>query len=409
MWRSSSSPGPRRGFSLIELVVSMAILTTVLLVPMYLLFTMRTFAERQQFYTVPRQTARAAVDYLSYYVEGATDLNEVPTQRIPNALIMYYNTDASNPASTVQASYNNLTGSELGNSISGTTTLFGDLGTDIINVAVPTSPALYPIIKWPGDGANLDVYVTYTGGCTGVGGGDALNLADFQALTGNGACSNMVIDSNGNWQYFQVVNYVGSNCADVTGKNIHITASPGQPPPNGPLDPPGGHPPLIDPVSIATQLQFYSFRVKTFPDASGNLVPNLQQKTGLFDPSNPDTGFVTIMENVEDLQIAYMYQDGTVWNTASQQLGAPQIPGQAGPLGVPGPQDIINVIGLRFSVTARSTPMTLGVQKMTNLTLAAGIHLRPASEDHPAAAAVDNFEHVRLTATVVLRNRILGS
>ncbi len=408
MWRSSS---PRRGFSLIELVVSMAILTTVILVPMYLLFTMRSFAERQQFYTVPRQAARSAVDYLSYYLEGATDLNEVPAQRIPNALIMYYNTDASNPGSTVQASYNNLTGSEPGNSVTGSTTQFGDPETDIINVSVPTGPALYPIVKWPGDGANLDVYVTYTGGCTVS---DAQNLANFQAITGNGASSNLAIDSNGNWQYFKVVSYVASNCADLTGKNIHITASPGQPPPNGPLDPPNGHPNLIDPVSLATQLQFYSFRIKSFPDATGTMIPYLQQKTGLFDPNNPDTGFVTIMENVEDFQIAYMYQDGTIWNTANPgtELSAVNpagIPTQAGPLGAPGARDIINVIGLRFSVTARSNPMTLGVQKMTSLTFAGGIHIRPVSEDHAAAGAVDNFEHYRLTTTVVLRNRILGS
>ncbi len=83
MWRSSRSneparrAPPRRGFTLLEAMVSLLLLVIVLVVAMTMLFQMRAFAERQQYFMLPRQTARRAADYLSYYFAGASDVNYV--------------------------------------------------------------------------------------------------------------------------------------------------------------------------------------------------------------------------------------------------------------------------------------------------------------------------------------------
>ena len=115
MWRSSCSnacAGRRRaprGFTLLEAMVSLILLVIILTVAMTMLFQMRAFAERQQYFMLPRQAARRAADYLSFYLAGASDINYVDTTHpSPNALIMYYNLNGA----TTQASYNNLTGPE---------------------------------------------------------------------------------------------------------------------------------------------------------------------------------------------------------------------------------------------------------------------------------------------------------
>jgi hypothetical protein len=230
-------------------------------------------------------------------------------------------------------------------------------------------------------------------------------------------------------------------------KNIHVvvdTASAALPaPPNGVAS-------LTDPVYLVTGLQVISFRVLT---DSVDGVPKLQQKLGLFDPNtdNPGTAFTNVMENVEDLQIAYVYsQDaaaGTgidkslVWNTASQTIdptapgcGALPAPGcdthvpfQAGPnfgAAIP-PLDISNVIGVRFSITGRSPLLPIGARQLTNVDAKDDLvvadpsktpnqHFRPRSEDHDVTMDTvfltrplyDQYDHYRATATLMLRNRI---
>ena len=51
--------------SLSEAMVSLLILTIVMIVALTLLFSMKSFAERQQVKTAPRQTSRRAIDYLA--------------------------------------------------------------------------------------------------------------------------------------------------------------------------------------------------------------------------------------------------------------------------------------------------------------------------------------------------------
>ena len=213
----------------------------------------------------------------------------------------------------------------------------------------------------------------------------------------------MLVDRSGAWSYVRIpaASYVPdafTSCNDVTTfKNIHVgpvdTASATLPAPPNPVAS------LTDPVFLVTGLQVISFRVLT-DDVDG--LPKLQQKLGLFDPStdNPGTDFTNVMENVEDLQVAYMYSqdaaagaNGLVWNTGYVDglgvrhdqtidiltgpgcgaLPAPgcgtHVPFQAGPNfgAAPPPLDITNVIGVRVSVTGRSPLLPLGAQKLTNI------------------------------------------
>jgi len=73
--------------------------------------------------------------------------------------------------------------------------------------------------------------------------------------------------------------------------------------------------------------------------------------------------------------------------------------------------DIVNALGLRFSIVARSRPVTFGIRSLaTRPAGATGSNanrwFRPAVEDHAAATSYDNFEHFRATATLMLKNRI---
>lgn len=429
---SSSRRASRRGgFTLIEAMVSLLLLIVVLTVAMTMLFQMRAFAERQQSFMLPRQAARRAADYLSYYVAGASDLNDRTSPRTsPNALVMYYN--LGNPGVPVRASYDNLTGTEPGNAVTtaGVSTRFGDLGTDVLTLIAPTNPAKYFVSPpFPALGANVDLFFNFRAGCATD---DTANLNAFKAATGFDGTQSAVlslIDRNGNWIYFRIpaAGYLTDGlCADVaTFRNIHVradTQSATLPaPPNGTSN-------LADPVSLVTGIQAISFRVRT--DPTDNL-PKLQQKLGLFDPNtdNPGTDFVNVMENIEDFQVAYVYAVepavgvGTFWNTETQTLAGDAVPPQAGPATVPGATDITNVIGLRFSITARSPRLSVGSQAMTNvrsredLTTTTSQHFRPASENHPVTMdpgfplrpLYDLFDHYRATTMLMLRNRTLGS
>jgi len=333
-----------------------------------------------------------------------------------------------------------------------TSTKFGDIGTDVITMVTPFDPGRYQALApFPALGPGTDLWFNYGVGCAA---GDAADLAAFQAATGFDGTQSallMLVDKNGNWSYvrFPAASYqADGTCADLgpTFKNIHVspvdTASATLPASPDPAAVPVSN--LTDPVFLVTGLQVISFRVLT-DDVDG--IPKLQQKLGLFDPNtdNPGVAFTNVMENVEDLQVAYMYAQGAaaggagppdgslVWNTASQTIDAAapgcgglpgpgcatHVPFQAGPnfnVALP-PLDISNVIGVRVSVTGRSPLLPLAAQKLTDVNIAEPLatttsqHFRPASEDHPVTMAgpapkYDLFDHYRQTATILLRNRI---
>ncbi len=441
MWRNSTrAPRLRHGFTLIEAMVSLLLLVIVLTVAMTMLFQMRAFAERQQFYMLPRQAARRAAEYVSYYVAGASDTNFAALPSNPNALVMYYNLNGV----TLQASYDNLKGTEPGNlTTSPGVTRFGDKGTDIITLVTPVNPGKYRVAPpgFPGYGTGKDIWVGFRNGCGGPGGTDnATNMIQFKAATGLvGAKSELLMfeDKDGEWSFFEIpaAGYIGSDCSDVSFNNIHVkadTQSTTLPaPPNGGVT-------LSDPVFLVAGIQFISFRVRTDPTDN---IPKLQQKLGLFNPNtdNPGVAFVNVMENIEDLQIAYVYANGDIWNdtaarTISQANATTQcnvavcdkgVPPQGGPGAVSVEQlDITGVIGLRFSITARSPQLSLGSQQLSQVNTQGdaahrtlNLHFRPASENHAVtpdpfvlgSPQLDLFDHYRVTTTILLRNRTLGS
>ncbi len=425
-----------RGFTLIEALVSILILSVVMIVALTLLVSMRSFAAKQQAFTAPRQTARAGIDYLSFFLAGATDLNVEAGN--PNALVMWltYGDNNTSGAGVRQTSYNNLTAAQAASGL-------GDEGTDIITLSIPTTPVRIPIVKWTGSAvASKTMEINFTAGCPD----DARNLALFKQVTGatqvgpkemSGILT--VQDSVGRWRYMQITDYNWSKCSEAAGTDptnevIHIQITPGN---SDQLNPPGGwREDLVEPFTINAGIDFTSFRVRN---------RNLEQKTSGVDPAGvyspgvfnpncdrtvpaggcPSIGFTPVVENVEDLQIAYVYRDGTIWNsaTAGFVLGTPgQIPEQARTgAGAPGARDITNVRALRISVIARSNPLDIGVRQASAAPPATpvpgeirreGLYRRPALEDH-AMGPLDTvangvFDRYRLTTTLVLRNRMLG-
>ncbi len=353
-----------RGFTLIEALVSVLILTVVMVVALTLLVSMRSFASKQQAFTAPRQTARAAVDYVSFFLAGATDLN-VDTGN-PNALVMWttFGDNVTAPATLRQASYNNLTAAQAAAG-------FGDEGTDIISFSVATNPTRIPIVAttWTGNttGGNTAI-LNFSAGCGPLNDQDADNLALFKRLTGaplppapevSGLLT--VQDEAGRWRYLQITRYVSSDCAAMKGAEptrevVTIEFTPGT---ANQLNPPGGwRGDFLGDLTLNAGIEYTAFRVRN---------GSLEQKTSGFDAANvfspgffnpncdvgtpgagcPSIGFTPVVENVEDLQVAYVYRDGTVWNATETTSGsgdrtlgtAGQIPPQAAtnPLSPPSP------------------------------------------------------------------------
>ena len=177
---------------------------------------------------------------------------------------------------------------------------------------------------------------------------------------------------------------------------------------------PTGHTELVAPVSLVAGVRYVSFRVKG---------GNLQQKQGFFDPANPDTGFSSIVADVEDLQVAYVYgaapdsahSDVYIYNTATHAIPDPiggvatgGVPPQAGLLSATAPTawDITNVLGLRVSITSRSEARFTSRQISERVAESLN-NFRPAVEDR-TKGAVDGFDHYRVTTTLMIRNRTPG-
>ena len=403
--RFRSSGSGRRGFTLLEAMVSLSILVIVMVLTLTLVFSMRAFAERLSTRLVPRQTARQAINYLGFHIQGATDLNYALNN--PNALVMQK--VGTGGTATVQVSYNNLTAAQ---------SAYGDLGTDIISLAVVTNPVSIPLATWPGlptAGNPLALDLNYTAGCS-LSPPDGKNLQSFKDATGAVGTASPVltlVDSAGNWIYYQITSYVGSTCANVGGSNktIQVVMTPAA----ASVGIPSGHSDLVAPVSLVSGVRYVSFRVKG---------GNLQQKQGLFDPASPDTGFSTIVNDVEDLQIAYLYAaapDSTkstvyTYNTLSDAIPATVggvstggVPPQAGLLStaVPTAWDITNVVGIRFSVTSRSE-LRFTSQQISQRGAETLNNFRPAVEDR-TKGTVDGFDHYRVTTTAIVRNRMPGN
>ncbi|KAA0250408.1 MAG: type II secretion system protein [Acidobacteria bacterium] len=425
MSRSSRSDRRRgrRGFTLAEAIVSLVILVLVMMVALTLLFSMKSFAERQQVSTVPRQSARRATDYVSYFLAAAADLN--PDFGNPNAIQVWYTYGTTPTASdSLQASYNNLTSAQ---------SSLGTPGTDVISVAVPVNPLRIPVQVWPGRATvGATMKLNYRRGCGSAPPyNNAANLAMFQAETGEHGTPKRsglltVTDAAGRWTYVEITSYVASDCAAANDEVVEVRINPS----GDHVNPPGGFRDDLSapPVMLSAGVDYVSFRHRVDPTTN---VPALEQKVtgpdgggtyrhGLFDPNtdNPGTAFVPIVENIEDFQIAYVFNDGAIFNSASQTLstsnggtseGVPQqLPSET--VSCPTfPRDIRCVQALRVTFVGRSLPMNLGTRNVTDWNL----KLRPRAEDHAGATTPDTlatgiFDRYRQTTTLMIRNRALG-
>lgn len=390
------------------MTISLAILVIVLVLSMTLLFSMQTFAKRQRQFAEPRQNARRALDYVAGYLRGATDGNFDGGN--PNAIVVWYNVNAA----PRQATYNNVANPNL-----------AEPGTDIITFGRTMGGGRIIISSWNGPGgfstaSSLDFH--FTDGCPN----DNTNMRLFMDLTQcqNGDCSGnfpstansgvlMVVDDKGDYAYMVITGYQKSDCSVGNYQEIHCVANPGGAPG---INPPGNKgvncSQSFDPANpdanckLGRGVTYMSLRI--LRDANG--IPQLQQKNGIFDPTvdNPGTNFTPLLDNVEDLQIAYIYNDGEIRNDGINSLATDPsgvytngVPSQANMKGVPPPpRDITNVIGIRLSITAlANTPVSFAERAK---------FFRPASEDRAEDTNRDRFYHYRLTSTMMLRNRNLG-
>jgi type II secretory pathway pseudopilin PulG len=429
------------GFTLMEVLVVLATLGMILWMVGQLLFPMRAAAERQRLQVEARQTARSATDYLGYVVRGATDMNETAVPRNPAAILPYLwrgvTTGTGNfPAcpgdgGCVQLSYNNV--DQAGTS-------FASEGTDIITLTAARVPTIAGVTysvrqdgasAWPNPFNDSSIqYWAFNATCSGAP-DDAANFQMFKTLTQDPANTSqslplLIVDpGSGAWLTYRITNYRDGNNATtctvlnpaciVGGVNVPCVEVNANPENANNLNPPGGMQLLANIPSLVVGSQFTALRV-----CNGWL----EQKNGTFDPGTdnncpalaagaveyPDyvtkTGWSPLLPNVEDFQIAYVYNNGETWNRPGGTLAAGQGCGDGVPSFDAAPAtinqyDVRSVLGLRITVAARSTTPVRGEGKMA--------FRQPAAEDHdPTTAPNDTYYRYQASIITMLRNRTSG-
>jgi prepilin-type N-terminal cleavage/methylation domain-containing protein len=365
------------GFTLIEVLIALTLTVLLMGVASELMVSMRRSSDRMRLSAEARRTAQQAADYLAMHVRGASDTNA--TLGNPAAILVWYQRNGA----AVQATWNNVSNPAL-----------ADVGTDIITVARPDTLIRSRCLDWPGS-ANTAANARWQFGMGCPDGQTNLDL--FKDLTGYDPDTGigepvLIVDSLGQYSFYQVTRYldawnVGQGCSQ-TPPELHLVANPGL---SNMLNPPGGQPALVQPIHMMLGVRFYSFRVRN---------GWLEQKEGIFDPAtdSPGTSFVPVLPNVEDVQLAWIFNDGQVWNTAAQQLPSGTYPNSVPSQGTGDAYDVINVVGLRVSVVSRSG-------EELSMDLDARFH-RPAVEDRTGGAP-DRFFHHRVTTLAMVRNRNL--
>ncbi len=380
--RRVSRSDAQLGFSLIEALVALAITVVMIAASTQIMVSMKRGSDQLRFKADARNTARRAMEYVAYHVRTASDLNRTGENEM--AVVTWYRI---NNAAT-QASYNNVTNAAL-----------ADVGTDILTVAAPTSGLSIPCEAWHPWGSTDDYRWNFDLGCP-----DPQNNADlFMAMTGYDAGTGLsgpivVIDTLGTLGIYRISNYQyatnrASSCTPDPGSGLPGMAVTANPAAANVIAPMGGQLNLVDPgVVMKIGVVFRSFRVRN---------GWLEQKDGLFNPAtdNPGNAFVQILPGVEDLQVAWLFDDSTTWNTATQVLPNGTYLNNVPTQGAGNPYDAENVVGLRITVVAQSAGELYGTGTRR--------YRRPAVEDRAQGATTDRRFHHASTDLVMIRNRNL--
>lgn len=385
MWRSSRKR--QCGFGLVEMLVVLVTLTIIMVLTGQLVFAMRRSALQQQYQVDARQTARGAADYVNFMLRGAMD----PPNENAGSIALLFRTSWG--GTDTQLTYDNVTDADL-----------ADVGTDVITFARFHEASTVTPARAPGGQHSANWWWAFDGGCrTGATQAEqeAANIALFKQLTGyvaEGSLSEplLILDDNGQTAVYYICTYLTAQCdasPPCDQPCIKVQANPGC---TGGVVPPGGYPGYVNP-QLLIGLRFATLRVKN---------GWLEQKDAMFDPANPDTGFVPILPNVEDLQLAYIFDQeagggglvDVVWNNA---------PGHTLPEGqgrVPTAAQAPNVIGVRVTVTGRAAQEQRGSGQER--------FYRPRAENRPggeeSGEAADGFARFTVSSTALLRNRIGG-
>jgi prepilin-type N-terminal cleavage/methylation domain-containing protein len=438
------------GFTLIEVLVVIAALGMILVMVGQLLFPMRRAADRQRFQVEARQTGRSAADYVAFMVRGATDLNDALLPRNPAGLITYlWRGDGSmvtvtDPFATcpgdggcVQLAFNNVDRAASG--------AIASQGSDIITLARPITTLKAVSASWPGSGcpAGGDTYANlcvqqwvFQEGCVAPmdpasgnwAGGDADNRTLFKQMTGgdiNATSSRNLIlynADNGLWLVYRITDYRDDlnqdSCTNAATRNclvanstlpvpcLQVQASPED---VNTLNPPGAQRELTGTFNLVLGHQFVALRVcngwleqknDIFDPAADANCPDLPAGTVEFPPYQAKAGWFPLLGNVEDMQVAYIFRDGTFGNgPGSTMTTADHVPGTIGISGF-NATDSTNVVALRITITARSSLPAFGEGKLP---------LGPsAAEDRAASATTDKYFRYQVTQSVLLRSRVGG-